>query len=294
MDAGSCDCRFTVRAQVQIVAELGSNHDGSLGQAMALADAVIAAGADVVKLQDHRGQDVLGARHPKWMHPAAVNAESRHDYIVRTCFAPHEWGCISAHVRARGALFSVSPFTVEALADQLRAQRLDIIKIASGQITNEPLLRLARDSGLPVHVSCGMTSSEETMQALSLGGEGWFSGAPGRAGPLTILHCTSEYPCSPDHVNVRRVSVPWAVSSDVGFSDHTLGVAASLAAITLGAQVIERHVGWDRRAYSSDSQHSLTIDEFAAFVREARCLERMLRSGRPDLRAVREAFLCRR
>ena len=272
---------------VVIVAELGSNHDGSLGAAMALASAAIDAGCDVVKLQDHRGQVIApDAAHPPWMHPAAAAAESRHDYIVRTCFSASEWTTLSSHVRSRGAKFAVSPFSVGALACQLRGGRLDVVKIASGQISNAPLLRMASESGLPVHVSCGMTSPKETLAAL---GEAAWS-----MGKLTVLHCTSEYPCAPEHVNLGSLPPVWIPKCAVwGFSDHTLGNAASLAAIALGAAVVERHVGWDRRCCSSDAQHSLTIDEFAAFVREVRGLERMLAPAEPvpTLAATRAVFL---
>ena len=274
---------------VAIIAELGSNHDGSLGQAMALAAACIEAGADWVKAQDHRWQHHGPAtQHPPWMPRYAP--EGRIDYLERTCFAPHEWGCLSAFVRQRGAKFMVSPFSVEALEEQLKGERLDGVKIASGQVKNRELLQRAMQAELPVFLSCGMTTWDETKAAMV--GDCWI-------GRTTLLLCTSEYPCKPENAGLpEAIALGTNPASPFawGYSDHTLGSTASLAAVTLGATAIERHVGWDRRAYSSDAQHSLTVDEFAAFVRQVRELERMLNGKSKDevvagLGETRKAFL---
>lgn len=290
--------------RVEIIAEIGSNHDGSLGQAMSLAQAAVASGADTVKFQDHRWQDIPAvAQHPPWMRSPEL--ESRGEYIRRTCFHASAWELLSRRIRA-GARFMVSPFSVRALQWHLEAGTLDAVKIASGQVTNRPLLELARDSGLPVYLSSGMSTDIECMKASSALGPP-ILGACMVHGMRVILGCTSEYPCLPEHVPEHVRFGPLAASLSLlksqgwswGYSDHTLGMAASLAAITLGAAVIERHVGWSRQAYGSDAGHSLTMEEFAAFVREVRDLEKMLSSTvtkdemAKRLEKTREQFLYR-
>jgi N,N'-diacetyllegionaminate synthase len=304
---------------VTLIAELGSNHDGSLGQAMALARAAIEAGADIVKLQDHRWQDIApDAKHPPWMPEQAVAVESRADYIYRTCLDAREWKLLSSYVRLEfGAKFMVSPFSVQALEWHLEHGTLDAVKIASGQAGNRALLErchaIPRSPGaltgiqMPIYVSTGMSSWQEksvALTTLSHGGHPIPSGASRREG-ITWMACTSAYPCRPEDTGLRELSGDAMSEEGVnpgigvwhwGYSDHTLGHAASLAAVTLGASAIERHVGWDRRAYGSDAGHSMTIDEFAAFVVQVRELERMLSGKSKDeivagLGETRKAFL---
>lgn len=280
--------------RVTIIAELGSVPDGSVGQALALALACVDAGCDAIKTQDHRWQPIPDdAKHPPWMDWRLV--EKRSEYVKRLAWTDEQWLDLAAHVRSdlwapldgRGKIqHIVSPFSVEALAWHLDNRTIDGIKIASGQVTNRALLMMARESRLPVYMSHGMTTHEESWEAMEL--------VPG----ATYMVCTSQYPCSPELSRIGSIPksympTPW------GYSDHTLGFAASLAAITLGATVVERHVCWDRRGYGSDAGHSLTVDEFARFCSEVRDLEKMLASPlqKDDivrtLGATRAAFLYR-
>jgi N,N'-diacetyllegionaminate synthase len=279
---------------VTIIAELGSNHDGSLGQAMALAKAAIDAGCTYAKFQDHRWQvHKATSSHPPWMQPYAP--EGRIAYLERTCFTGEQWGALSKFVRGLGAKFMVSPFSVQALEWHLEHGTLDAIKIASGMVTNRPLLEAAKNSGLPIYLSTGMSTNDERADAYSLAQGG---------GPVIEMACVSEYPCRPEHFPLsqltwqRRMVLREIGPVDIryGYSDHCLGNAASLAAITLGATAVERHVGWSRQAYGSDAAHSLTMEEFASFVVQVRELERMLAGKSKDeivagLGETRKAFL---
>lgn len=274
-----------------IIAELGSVPDGSLGNALALIGACTQAGADAVKLQDHRGEKVKG--QPPWYR----GGEERGDYLKRTSFTQEQWLRIHSTCLAQEVDLIVSPFSVEAVA-LLEELPVDAYKIASGQVTNLPMLEAIGKTERRVFLSSGMTTSEELEQALRV-----LCHGTSRADPIpshvSVLQCTSAYPCPPELVGLNH----WLPREDQeyvsGLSDHTLGFAASLAAIAFGATVIERHVCFDRRGYGTDCAHSLTLDEFARFVREARDLDVMLANPvnkdelarSPEMLRMREAFL---
>jgi N,N'-diacetyllegionaminate synthase len=184
----------------------------------------------------------------------------------------------------------VSPFSVHAV-ERLERIGVDAYKVASGQVTNLEMLEAIGRTGRRVIVSTGMTTHRESLAAWdAIGSAPWAS-----------LQCTSVYPCPPQLVGLNEIAElePRSAAVRIGLSDHTLGMAASLAAIALGATVIERHVCFDRRGYGTDCRHSMTLDEFAAFVREARELERMLANpvdkdelaASPAMVEMRKAFL---
>ena len=264
-----------------IIAEAGSVHDGSLGAALRLMEECKTAGADAFKLQAHNGERVKG--DPPWFN----SWEQRGDYLKRTSFDLAQWRIIRDRATTYGIDLIVSPFSVEAVA-LLGELPVDAYKIASGQVTNLDLLEAVKATGRKVYLSSGMTTLAETVSAVAFL-------SMGTAGPPCLMHCTSAYPCQPEQVGLNMMHG----SAFTGLSDHTLGFAASLAAIALGATVIERHVCFDRRGYGSDCSHSLTLDEFARFVREVRDLDVMLANPvdkdelvkTPQLQAMRAAFL---
>ena len=298
------------RSGTYIIAEIGSVHDGSLGNAIRLIEEVAKAGADAAKFQDHRGEKVKG--DPPWFK----GGEKRGDYLKRTSFTQEQWSKIREScsafdarfipfsnmpekLRSRGVDLLVSPFSVEAVG-LLEQLPVDAYKIASGQITNLPMLEAIGKTGRRVILSSGMTTMQELHTASAM------------SHPWAVLQCTSSYPCPPEQVGLNqlgewlafqrhtvRAGVLDAMPYELGLSDHTLGFAASLAAIALGATVIERHVCFDRRGYGTDCAHSLTLDEFGAFVREVRSLDTMLANpvnkdelaASPEMSAMREAFL---
>jgi N-acetylneuraminate synthase len=275
-----------------IIAELGSVHDGSLGNAIHLIGACVTAGADAVKLQDHRGEKVKG--DPPWYR----GHEQRGDYLKRTSFTQEQWIRIHSTCLAHEVDLVVSPFSVEAVA-LLEELPVDAYKIASGQVTNLEMLREIGSTGRRVYLSSGMTGYLELEAAVSA----LCYDAPDRDCEYTILQCTSAYPCPPETVGLNKVS-EWlareeGIVAPIGLSDHTLGFAASLAAIALGATVIERHVTFHRDMYGTDACNSLTIEEFARFVREVRDLDVMLANpvdkdtlaSSPEMLRMREAFL---
>jgi N-acetylneuraminate synthase len=233
-----------------IIAEIGSTHDGSMGNAIKLAQACARAGADVVKFQDHLG-DAASLRAP-----SPSGHESRAAYLGRLNHAfdgldtggNQGWTTISKAVRDAGALYAVSPFSVLAAERQEALCRPDIWKIASGQVTNIPLLEFIRDTTRPAIISAGLATDEELIAARSI------------LPSAKILCCTTAYPCAPDYARFPE----WPHFD--GLSDHTEGSWAAVAAVALGLHILEKHVTFHRGMYGSDARDAMPIDDFPAFV----------------------------
>ena len=263
---------------VYLIAECGSTSDGSLGNALEMVRLWAGYGADAVKFQDHRWEHVP-VDQP---HPNTRVRETRREYYERTSFMEFEWDQIAAACRGYRVDLIVSPFSVEAANSH--QERVSKFKVASGQVTNEKLLARLSGLGKPVLLSTGMTTADENQAAVAILGNALEC----------VLVCTSEYPCLPRHVGLNRLGS----RTRFGLSDHTMGMAASLAAVALGATVIERHVTPSRELYGSDAAHSLEPHEFQAFERELRDLEEMLANPVDNAEAVkrmaktREVFLC--
>lgn len=239
---------------VHLIAEVGSVHDGSLGNAHRLIDTAAEVGADAVKFQTHIAEAETLADAPA---PAFFSAEPRVDYFRRTAFTADQWIELRKHAEESGLVFISSPFSLEAV-DLLEDVGLDRYKVASGEVTNIPLLERIASTGKPIYLSSGMSSWEELDTAVEILRSG---------GPLTVLQCSSIYPCPPQSVGlnvipemIHRYKLP------VGFSDHTLGLAAPLAATALGSVVVEKHLTFSRRMYGSDASHSVEPGEFHALA----------------------------
>ena len=251
----------------QVIAEIGSVHDGSFGNALRLVDAAAECGVDAVKFQTHIAAAETTRDAPP---PPYFQDEPRYDYFERTAFSEERWRRLKAHAEERGVELMSSPFSVEAV-ELLERIGLPAYKIPSGEVTNLLLLEAVAATGKPVLLSSGMSSWDELDAAVEV-----FR----RSGsPLTVLQCTSEYPVPPEHVGLNvlgelreRYGVP------VGLSDHTLSPWASIAAVVLGATVIERHFAFSRLAYGSDARHSLEPDELRSLVEGIREVEAMLAS----------------
>jgi N,N'-diacetyllegionaminate synthase len=256
----------TAGPKVLIIAEIGSVHDGSFGNALGLVDAAAECGADIVKFQTHIAAAETLRSAPA---PSYFNSEPRYEYFERTAFSGAQWKAIKQHCESRKVEFMSSPFSVEAvtLLEGLGVKRH---KIPSGEVTNLPLLEAVGKTKKPVLLSSGMSSWKELDAAVeTLKASGTKS--------ITVMQCSSEYPCENDHVGLnvigemlKRYKLP------VGFSDHTLTNYATFAAVVLGATVIERHFTFSRKMYGSDARHSLEPAEFSDCVRGIRAIGEML------------------
>ena len=241
------------------------NHDGSVGTACRLIDAAAEGGVDAVKFQLHLAE---AETLPDAPNPPYFNGEPRLDYFRRTAFTLAQWRRVQVHCKRRGVEFLCSPFSLEAV-QQLEALGLSRYKIPSGEVTNLPLIERIARTGKPVLLSSGMSSWNELDAAVAA--------IRRRHRRLTLLQCTSEYPCPPERVGLNVMAqMRERYRLPVGLSDHTLGNEAAFAAVALGAAVIEKHFALSRLGYGSDAQHSSEPAEFAALVRGIRAIETML------------------
>lgn len=252
-----------------VIAEVGNTHEGSEGLAQCIIRTVADCGADAVKFQTHifDAESLPGAPNPPYFR-----GESRKAYFDRTGFGPEQWARLRRFAEQECGLdFLSSPFSLEAV-DLLEAAGVTGYKIASGEVSNLPLLLKVAGTGKKTYLSSGMSTFAELDAAVAaLKGDG-------RA-DLTLLQCTSEYPCPPEAAGLNLLGELAArYRLPVGFSDHTLGLAVPLAAVCRGAVVLEKHFTLSKRMYGPDPPFSAEPDEFKRLVEAVRELDRALAS----------------
>lgn len=247
-----------------IIAEIGSVHDGSFGNALRLIEAAANAGADAVKFQTH----IADAESlPSAPAPGYFSDEPRLAYFKRTSFTREQWLRLAAHAKNHGVTFLSSPFSLEAV-DLLEELDIAAYKIPSGEVSNIPLLERIAKTGRPVLLSSGMSGWEELDLAVDT-----LSGYC----QTTVMQCSSAYPCPSEQVGLNVLAeMAERYQLPVGFSDHTMGVAAPIAAAVLGAVVIEKHFTFSRQMYGSDAKHSMEPAEFKQMVSALREVWAML------------------
>ena len=248
----------------QIIAEIGSVHDGSFGNACKLVEAAAACGADLVKFQTHIADAETLADAPS---PSYFKGESRLEYFKRTAFSKEQWVILKEVCRSVNVKFLSSPFSLEAV-DLLEEIGIDTYKIPSGEVSNVPLLNYVAETGKPVVLSSGMSNWKELDRAVEVLSNG---------GPLSVMQCTSTYPCPPEKVGlniIREMIERWNLP--VGYSDHTLGDAASFAAAALGATFIEKHFTFSKLMYGSDAANSMEPIDFKRFCSGLKDIWKML------------------
>jgi N-acetylneuraminate synthase len=250
-----------------VIGEIGQAHDGSLGFAHAFVDAIADAGADAVKLQTHIAEAESTAEE-QWRVPFSRQDGSRLDYWRRTSFRSAEWRGLAEHAADRGLVFLSSPFSPEAV-DLLTEVGVGAWKIASGEVLDVPVLDRLAGTHLPVLLSTGMSDMAEIDQAVALVRE--------RGLPLALLQCTSIYPTPPERVGLNLLhEFRTRYSCPVGLSDHSGTVATGLAAVALGADLLEVHVAFSRRMFGPDVSSSLVVEELESLVRGVRHVETVL------------------
>lgn len=257
-----------------VIAEAGVNHNGDLEMAKRLIDVAAEAGADAVKFQTFRAEDLATADAPKarYQEETTGSNEGQLEMLKRLELDEAGHKTLAGHCRLRGILFLSSPFD-EACADMLEDLGVPAFKIPSGELTNLPFLRHVAAKGRPMIVSTGMATLSEVFAAVEAIRE---AGNPG----LTLLHCVSAYPAQPEDANLRAMDAMMeAFHLPVGWSDHTAGIEISLAAVALGAAVIEKHFTLDRSLPGPDHRASLEPDELRAMIRAIRNIEASLGDG---------------
>ncbi|MEX2160717.1 MAG: N-acetylneuraminate synthase family protein [Anaerolineales bacterium] len=249
-----------------IIGEVAQAHDGSLGTAHAFIDAIAAAGADAVKFQTHIAE-AESTPQEKFRVAFSKQDVTRFDYWKRMEFSEEQWRGLAQHARESKLLFLSSPFSVEA-AELLEGVGVPAWKVASGEVSNTPMLEKIVATRKPVLLSAGMSPWEELDRVVAL--------IKGKS-PLAIFQCTTAYPCPPGEIGLNvmeemraRYAVP------VGLSDHSGKIYAGLAAASLGANLIEVHVTLSREMFGPDVPASLMPTELGQLVEGVRFIEAAL------------------
>ena len=263
---------------VFIIAEAGVNHNGNEAIAHKLVDAAAEAGADAVKFQTFRASELVSASAPKALYQRRTTdvTESQLSMIRRLELDETAHRSLMEQCSQRGIRFLSSPFDLHSI-DFLHSLGLEAFKIPSGEITNIPYLRRIGSCGVPVILSTGMSVLGEIEKALEVLEH---VGTPRER--ITLLHCTTEYPAPVGEINLRAMETllqAFPGIAGVGYSDHTQGIHIPVAAVAMGACVIEKHFSLDRNMEGPDHKASLEPDELASMVRAIRDVERARGDG---------------
>lgn len=277
------------KGHVLVIAEAGVNHNGDLATAKKLIDAAASAGADAVKFQAFRSDKLVTRDAPKALYQVHETGRgSQLDMLKALELSGEQFRALFQHAKEAGIPFLASPFDADSLA-MLVDLGVEALKLGSGELTDLPLLRKAAMTGKPLILSTGMATEEEIGEALAAIEE---AGRP--SPPLVLLHAVSSYPCPLDQANVKAVqTLATAFGRPVGYSDHTEGELAALAAVALGACVVEKHLTLDRMMEGPDHKASMEPIELGDLIRKIRSLEKALGTGekvpQPSEKGVMEA-----
>ncbi len=260
-----------------IIAEAGVNHNGSLEQAFRLVDIAAAAGADYVKFQTFKASKLVSGNAPKADYQqvnTGNSADSQLEMLQQLELSTKDFGAVYDYCKTKGIGFLSTGFDDDSVRF-IDSLGVDYHKIPSGEITNLPYLRLIASCGKPVILSTGMADLEEVKLALGvLYNEGL------KPQQITILHCTTEYPAPFGEVNLKAMlTMGRAFGLAVGYSDHTSGIEIPVAAVALGAVMIEKHFTISRDLPGPDHKASLEPDELTLMVRSIRNVEMALGDG---------------
>lgn len=264
----------TKRSKCLIIAEAGVNHNGKLELALQLCDKAKEAGADVVKFQTWKTEKIITQNVAQADYQATNTGiqESQFDMLKKLELSYEDFKIIKKHCDEIGIVFSSTADEEESL-DFLEELGIPFIKVGSGDIGNVSFLRYMGSKHLPVILSTGMSSLADvdiSLNALRDGG----------AEQISILHCTTNYPCSYEDVNLKAMlTLRDAFHLPVGYSDHTMGKDVAVAAVALGATIIEKHFTLDCTMEGPDHAASVEPEEFAGFVQAIRRTELFMGDG---------------
>jgi len=259
---------------VFFIAEAGVNHNGDLHRAKKLVDAAAEAGADAVKFQTFRAEELVSASAPKARYQKETTGtdESQLEMIKRLELSADAFQELSKHCESRKILFLSSPFDPQSV-DLLENLNILAYKVPSGEINNWPFLEHIASKHKPVILSTGMCYLSEVDEAIRVLGSAGCT-------ELAVLHCTSSYPASAASSNLRAMqTLAAAFQIPVGLSDHTLGAEIPLAAVALGGCIIEKHLTLDKSLPGPDHQASMDPIELRSLIRAIRNVESAMGDG---------------
>ncbi len=257
-----------------IIAEAGVNHNGRLDIALKLCDEAKKAGADVVKFQTWKTEELItrNVAQAEYQEKNTRISESQFDMLKKLELTYDEFHTIKAYCDELGIIFASTADEVQSL-DFLVSIGIPFIKVGSGDIGNVSFLRYIGSKGLPVILSTGMSTLDDvdfSLRALKEGG----------ADDITVLHCTTDYPCPYEDVNLKAMlTLQDKFHFPIGYSDHTVGTDVAVAAVALGAKVIEKHFTLSRNMEGPDHAASTDPKEFALMVEKIRRVETCLGAG---------------
>jgi len=280
--------------KICIIAEAGVNHNGSIKTAMELIDIAVESGADIVKFQTGKPENVISHKAPKadYQLKSTGRDETQLEMVKKLALQDSDYIELKLYCERKNINFMSTPFDLDSI--DLLAKQMDLpqLKLASGEITNAPLLFKAAQTGKKIILSTGMSTLGEVEIALGILGLGYLF--PSKKPSLdlankvystskcqnilkqkiTLLHCTTEYPAPYKSVNLRMMdTLKNAFDLPVGLSDHTLGIAVSIAAAARGAIMIEKHFTIDREMNGPDHKASLEPLELNEMVKGIRSIE---------------------
>lgn len=279
--------------KVFIIAEAGVNHNGSLELAKKLVDVAADAGADAVKFQTFKANNLVSksAQKADYQKQTTAADETQHAMLTKLELDDASHRSIIEYCKGRQILFLSTPFEIESV-DMLERLGMPIYKVPSGEITNLPYLRYISRLGKEIILSTGMSDLREVEDALRILES---TGTP--KSKITVLHATTEYPCPMEDVNLKAMAtIQKAFGVRVGYSDHTCGIEVPIAAVALGACVIEKHLTLDRTMEGPDHKASLEPHELKAMVRAIRNIEQALGDGikRPSASELKNIPIARK
>ena len=259
-----------------IIAEAGVNHNGDLSIAHKLIDAAVDAGADIVKFQTFKATNLASKLAPKADYQIKLTneKESQQAMLQNLELSENSYYELISHCKEKNIEFLSTAFDLESLSI-IRKFNLKRFKIPSGEITNYPYLRKIGALGVPIIWSTGMSNLEEIRNAINVLTEFGTS-----KDDLTILHCTTEYPAPFADVNLNAMkTINKTFNINIGYSDHTKGIEVAIAAVALGAKVIEKHITLDNKMQGPDHEASLEPQLFKEMVKCIRNIEIALGDG---------------
>ncbi len=259
-----------------MIAEAGVNHNGSLELAKKLIDVAVDAGADAVKFQTFQADKLVSKRAQKadYQKQTTPTDETQYEMIKKLELDENAHRVLISYCKDKEIMFLSTPFDHDSI-DLLNSFQMSIFKIPSGEITNLPYLRHIGGLSKEVILSTGMANLREVQDALEV-----LIKAGASKEKITVLHATTEYPCPIDEVNLRAMhTIKATFGVKVGYSDHTQGIEVPIAAVAMGACVIEKHFTLDRTMEGPDHKASLEPDELKAMVQAIRHIEQALGDG---------------
>lgn len=274
-----------------IIAEAGVNHNGSIDLAVEMIKTAAEAGADAVKFQTFKAENLATNQAPKAAYQKAKTQEneSQLEMLRKLELSDDAYPILMAECNKNHILFMSSPFD-ESSADMLDAQGMAAFKIPSGEITNLPFLTHVAHKNKPIILSTGMSYLEEVKLAVkTIFSTGNYD--------LALLHCTSNYPAKPEGINLRAMAtLSQTFHLPVGFSDHSEGIDIPVAAVAMGAVIIEKHFTLDRTLPGPDQTTSLEPDELKAMVASIRKIELAMGDGikKPNISEAETASVARK